>query len=117
MPPNHPPPRLTLPQSIALPPLVESALALGAKAVGLGRPFLYANGTYGEEGVRRMSQSASLLTSCPHESRSSHCLDSVLEDEISISMRLMGVTRLDQLKPEMVRYMERNAAPSPPAKA
>lgn len=36
---------------------VVKALALGAKAVGLGRPFLYANGTHGEEGVVRLCQS------------------------------------------------------------
>ncbi|KAJ0299476.1 hypothetical protein COL516b_008976 [Colletotrichum fioriniae] len=36
---------------------VVKALALGAKAVGLGRPFLYANGTHGEEGVSRILQS------------------------------------------------------------
>lgn len=36
---------------------VVKALALGAKAVGLGRPFLYANGTHGEEGVSRVLES------------------------------------------------------------
>lgn len=41
---------------------VVKALALGAKAVGLGRPFLYANGTHGEEGVVRVCQSMSLIS-------------------------------------------------------
>jgi L-lactate dehydrogenase (cytochrome) len=36
---------------------VVKALALGAKAVGLGRTFLYANGTHGQEGVERVCQS------------------------------------------------------------
>ena len=36
---------------------VVKALALGAKAVGLGRPFLYANGTHGQEGVERVCES------------------------------------------------------------
>ncbi|KAF4122241.1 L-lactate dehydrogenase (cytochrome) [Geosmithia morbida] len=36
---------------------VVKALALGAKAVGLGRPFMYANGTHGEEGVSRALES------------------------------------------------------------
>lgn len=36
---------------------VVKALALGAKAVGLGRPFLYANGTHGQDGVVRVCQS------------------------------------------------------------
>jgi len=40
---------------------VVKALALGAKAVGLGRPFLYANGTHGEEGVVRVCQSESAV--------------------------------------------------------
>jgi len=38
---------------------VIKALALGAKAVGLGRPFLYGNGTYGEEGVLKVSRFSS----------------------------------------------------------
>jgi glutamate synthase domain-containing protein 2 len=47
---------------------VVKALALGAKAVGLGRPFLYANGTHGEEGVVRVCQSKSAPTGafCRH---------------------------------------------------
>jgi L-lactate dehydrogenase (cytochrome) len=36
---------------------VVKAVALGAKAVGLGRPFLYANGTHGQEGVERVCES------------------------------------------------------------
>lgn len=36
---------------------VVKALALGAKAVGMGRPFMYANGTHGEEGASRVLQS------------------------------------------------------------
>lgn len=40
---------------------VVKALALGAKAVGLGRPFLYANSTHGQEGVERVCESESSL--------------------------------------------------------
>lgn len=36
---------------------VVKALALGAKAVGMGRPFLYANGTHGQDGVERVCES------------------------------------------------------------
>ena len=36
---------------------VLKALCLGAKGVGLGRPFLYANGAYGEEGVVKVVRS------------------------------------------------------------
>jgi hypothetical protein len=40
------------------------ALALGAKGVGLGRAFLYANGTYGEEGCDKTIESKFL---CPRK--------------------------------------------------
>ena len=43
---------------------VLKALCLGARGVGLGRPFLYANGVWGEEGCRRVIQSASGPSSC-----------------------------------------------------
>ncbi|CDZ97051.1 l-mandelate dehydrogenase [Phaffia rhodozyma] len=72
---------------------VLKALCLGAKAVGLGRPFLYGNGTYGQEGVSKVIE--------------------IMEAEIATSMRLLGVTRLDQLRPNMIRYRERAPAPRP----
>ena len=43
---------------------VVKALALGAKAVGFGRPFLYANGTHGQEGVERVCESESISKVC-----------------------------------------------------
>lgn len=61
---------------------IFKALALGAKAVGLGRPFLYAMSTYGQPGVEHAIQ--------------------ILKDELEMVMRLMGVTSLDQLRPEML---------------
>ncbi|KAF1965226.1 mitochondrial cytochrome-like protein b2 [Bimuria novae-zelandiae CBS 107.79] len=61
---------------------VLKALCLGATAVGVGRPFMYALAAYGSQGVER-------------------CID-VLAEELSLGMRLLGVTALDQLKPEMV---------------
>ncbi|VUC30166.1 unnamed protein product [Clonostachys rosea] len=61
---------------------VVKALAMGAKAVGLGRPFLYANGTHGEEGVSRVLE--------------------ILQEEITNTMRNIGVSRVEDLKPEMV---------------
>ena len=36
---------------------VLKALCLGARSVGLGRAFLYGNGVWGEEGVRRVVES------------------------------------------------------------
>ncbi|KAG9052599.1 Cytochrome b2, mitochondrial precursor [Serendipita sp. 407] len=62
---------------------VVKALALGAKAVGLGRPFLYANGTYGERGVKRAIE--------------------ILEEEIATTMRLVGARSLSELVPDMVQ--------------
>ncbi|QRV75975.1 FMN-dependent alpha-hydroxy acid dehydrogenase [Ceratobasidium sp. AG-Ba] len=72
---------------------VLKALCLGAKAVGLGRPFLYANAAWGEEGVRRTVQ--------------------IMREEIETGMRLLGVTRIQDLKPEHVKYMAREPAPVP----
>ncbi|RSH94257.1 hypothetical protein EHS25_004060 [Saitozyma podzolica] len=60
---------------------VVKALCLGAKGVGLGRPFLYSL-TYGPEGV-------------------SHAIE-ILRDEIQTTMRLLGVNRIDQLGPHLL---------------
>ncbi|KAG8814621.1 Cytochrome b2, mitochondrial precursor [Serendipita sp. 399] len=73
---------------------VLKALCLGARGVGLGRPFLYANSLWGEEGVRRAIQ--------------------IMREEIITGMQLLGVTSLDQLKPEMVKYVDRDPARIPP---
>ncbi|OSS52567.1 hypothetical protein B5807_02203 [Epicoccum nigrum] len=61
---------------------VVKALALGAKAVGIGRPILYANGTHGEEGVTRMLQ--------------------IFQEEITNTMRNIGANTVADLRPEMV---------------
>ncbi|KAI0335386.1 hypothetical protein GY45DRAFT_1417679 [Cubamyces sp. BRFM 1775] len=61
---------------------VLKALCLGAKAVGMGRPFLYAQSAYGEEGVVRAVD--------------------ILNREIVRAMRLLGVQNVNQLVPEMV---------------
>ncbi|KAK9722390.1 hypothetical protein K7432_002694 [Basidiobolus ranarum] len=61
---------------------IFKAIALGAKAVGLGRPTLYAMSTYGDEGVERVIQ--------------------LLKDEFEMVMRLMGVTSIDQINSSMV---------------
>ncbi|KAJ3742415.1 FMN-dependent dehydrogenase-domain-containing protein [Lentinula detonsa] len=65
---------------------VIKAVCLGAKAVGLGRPFLYALSAYGEAGVTKM-------------------LD-VLHREITISMRLLGAASIRDLTPEMVERVD-----------
>ncbi|WWD01546.1 hypothetical protein V866_008491 [Kwoniella sp. B9012] len=60
---------------------VVKALALGAKAVGIGRPILYANGTHGQEGVERACQ--------------------ILQEEITNTMRNAGATKISEIVPEM----------------
>lgn len=59
---------------------IIKCLALGAKGVGLGRVFLYANACYGEAGVRKAIE--------------------MLKEEIRLDMRLLGVSRIEDLKPE-----------------
>lgn len=61
---------------------VLKALCLGAKGVGLGRPFLYANSAYGANGVQRAIQ--------------------LLRDEVEMNMRLLGVNKLEELGPHLV---------------
>lgn len=61
---------------------VIKALCLGAKGVGIGRPFLYAMSTYGEEGVCHLIQ--------------------LLKDEMEMNMRLIGATKIEDLNPSMV---------------
>ncbi|BEJ10779.1 hypothetical protein CspHIS471_0102010 [Cutaneotrichosporon sp. HIS471] len=59
---------------------VLKALCLGATAVGLGRPFIYAATGWGSDGVEKAVE--------------------ILEEEIAIGMQLLGVTRVDQLGPQ-----------------
>lgn len=61
---------------------VVKALCLGAKGVGLGRPFLYANSCYGEKGVKKAIQ--------------------LLKFEIISTMKLLGVTKIEDLNMELL---------------
>ena len=61
---------------------IIKALCLGAKGVGIGRPFLYAMSAYGFQGVDKAMQ--------------------LLKDEMEMNMRLIGCTKVDQLGPEFV---------------
>ncbi|CAN3359575.1 L-lactate dehydrogenase (cytochrome) [Diutina catenulata] len=56
---------------------ILKAICLGAKGVGIGRPFLYAMSTYGDDGVYKAIQ--------------------ILKDEMEMNMRLLGVTSISQL--------------------
>lgn len=61
---------------------IIKALCLGAKGVGIGRPFLYAMSAYGLDGVDRAMQ--------------------LLKDEMEMNMRLIGCQSVDQLNPSLV---------------
>lgn len=61
---------------------VLKAIALGATAVGIGRPFLYAYSAYGSDGVV-------------------HALN-MLRDELVMDMRLLGARTLKEVVPEML---------------
>jgi L-lactate dehydrogenase (cytochrome) len=62
---------------------VLKAMALGATACSGGRMYLYALAAAGQAGVEKALEN--------------------LHGEIERGMKLMGVTRLSQLKPEMIR--------------
>jgi L-lactate dehydrogenase (cytochrome) len=61
---------------------ILKALCLGAKGVGIGRPFLYAMSAYGQEGVERAMQ--------------------LLKDELEMNMRLIGCAKIEDLNPGLV---------------
>lgn len=61
---------------------IIKALCLGARGVGIGRPFLFAMSAYGLPGVDRAMQ--------------------LLKDEMEMNMRLIGCSSVDQLGPEFV---------------
>ncbi|KAF9455693.1 FMN-dependent dehydrogenase-domain-containing protein [Collybia nuda] len=65
---------------------VIKALCLGARAVGIGRPFLYAQSAYGAPGVVRIVE--------------------ILQREIVTAMRLLGVKSVKDLGPEMVERVD-----------
>ncbi|CAK7564645.1 MAG: hypothetical protein SEPTF4163_002541 [Sporothrix epigloea] len=61
---------------------ILKALCLGAKGVGIGRPFLYAMSAYGVDGVDRAM--------------------ALLKEELEMDMRLLGARTMDDLGPELV---------------
>ncbi|KAK6347757.1 hypothetical protein TWF718_005587 [Orbilia javanica] len=61
---------------------IVKALCLGAKGVGIGRPFLYAMSAYGLAGVDRAMQ--------------------LLKDEMEMNMRLIGAPTIADLEESMV---------------
>ena len=60
---------------------VVKAVSLGARAVMIGRPWVWANAAHGQAGV------SNLLA--------------VFKREMEVAMALTGVTRVDQLSPDL----------------
>lgn len=73
---------------------VLKALCLGAKGVGLGRPFVYANSSYGEKGVAYMSQ--------------------LLKEEVRLGMQLLGANKISDLTPDLLDMSSFQARAPPP---
>jgi L-lactate dehydrogenase (cytochrome) len=61
---------------------IIKAICLGAKGVGIGRPFLYAMSAYGLDGVDRAMQ--------------------LLKDEMEMNMRLIGASKIEDLNPSLL---------------
>ncbi|OAA44430.1 Aldolase-type TIM barrel [Metarhizium rileyi] len=61
---------------------IIKALCLGARGVGIGRPFLYAMSAYGQDGVERAMQ--------------------LLKDEMEMNMRLIGCASVRHLNPSLI---------------
>ncbi|KAH7313918.1 cytochrome b2 [Stachybotrys elegans] len=64
---------------------ILKAIALGARAVGIGRPFLYSL-IYGQEGAEHLIE--------------------ILQDELQTSMMLAGITSLEQAGPRLVNTQD-----------
>ena len=84
---------------------ILKAIALGATAVGIGRPYMYSL-AYGQDGVEHLTQSKFelfplLLIPSEYEHRLNQIVP-VLKDELISSMKLAGITHLDQAHPGMV---------------
>lgn len=75
---------------------IYKALALGAKAVGVGRPALYAMTAYGADGVQKMIQ--------------------IMKSELEMTMRLMGAPSIADISPKGVitTDLARHVAMVPP---
>merc|ERR1711907_855433 len=74
---------------------IFKALALGAKAIGIGRPSLVGMAAYGEEGVEKVVQ--------------------IFKDEMEMHMRLMGTPSIKDISRDMVitRNLKDHFSPSP----
>ncbi|KAF4462469.1 L-lactate dehydrogenase (cytochrome) [Fusarium albosuccineum] len=69
---------------------VLKALCLGARGVGIGRPFLYAMAGYGQKGVEKAMR--------------------IFKDELERIMRLIGCNSIDELHPGLVKVLSSDRA-------
>mmetsp|Transcript_62870 Transcript_62870/g.99811 ORF Transcript_62870/g.99811 Transcript_62870/m.99811 type:complete len:485 (+) Transcript_62870:24-1478(+) len=67
---------------------IFKALAVGAKAVGIGRAALWGLTCYGQEGAQRVIQ--------------------CLRNELEITMKLMGVTSIEEIRANMYKHADNN---------
>lgn len=82
---------------------IFKALCLGAKAVGLGRGILYAL-NYGQKGVSRYIESQPPYSF--HHDDDTDLSYIVLRDELETTMKMCGVTSLDQLHPGYLNTLD-----------
>ena len=82
---------------------IFKALCLGARAVGMGRQFLYA-ANYGPEGVEHLIESKQISEYC--EAIADSC--AVMQEEFETTMRMMGCTDLSQLHPGLLNLCDVN---------
>jgi L-lactate dehydrogenase (cytochrome) len=82
---------------------ILKALCLGAKAVGMGRTFLYAL-NYGTEGAEHLVDSEFGLVKDIIEEKLTW--QTVLRDELESAMRLIGVKNLSEVHPGLVNTFD-----------
>ncbi len=82
---------------------IVKAMCLGAKAVGIGRSFLYAL-NYGSEGVEHLVEST--CTGLAEGSGDADVRGVVLKDEMESVMKLIGIKNLSEVHPGLVNTLD-----------
>ena len=88
---------------------VLKAVAMGATAVGIGRPMIYAMSTYGQEGVEKLFEILKVGVSCGCKEKK----DADSQDEFEMNMRLIGAPTLKDVVPGMVDTSALNPGQAP----
>jgi len=88
---------------------VLKAVAMGATAVGIGRPMIYAMSTYGQEGVEKLFEILKAGVSCGCKQKK----DADSQDEFEMNMRLIGAPTLKDVVPGMVDTSALNPGQAP----